>query len=99
MGMTVGHVIVSLVLIGFSFFAMQVTPSGDCTKLYKDQIQINKCNDMQVISSVIVIMTVVIVMLIVINGIFSKSEEKTERPWKLLPKGYDDKQNDEEVVN
>lgn len=99
MTLTVGHIIISLVLIGFSFFTMQVTPSGDCTKLYKDQIQINKCNGMQTISTIIVIMTVIIVMLIVINGIFSEPKNKTESPWKLLPKGYDKNRNNDEVDN
>ena len=92
MRLTYGSFITALVLIGFSFFVMQIVPSGDCTKLYQDKVQIKKCGELQTIGSIIVIMTVIIVMLIIVGSIFSKEEEtKTERPWRTLPKGFDDK--------
>lgn len=105
MQLTYGKVIMALVFIGFSFFVMQIVPSGDCTTLYKTQDDIKKCNAMQTIGLIVVIMTVIFVMLIVITSIFSKPEQDIRNKLAdnsgpahgTLPKGYDDKQNSSEV--
>lgn len=98
MQLTVGRIIFCLILIGFAFGVEELTPSGDCTKLYSDKSKIKQCETIQTLASVIVTMVVISVLLMIVGSIFAKPEEdKPERPWGKLPKGFD-KRNDE-VVN
>lgn len=93
MQLTIGRIIFCFILIGFAFVVSELSPAGDCSTLYSDKIKIKQCQTIQTLASIIVIMVIVSVLLMIIGSILSKSDDKPERPWNKLPKGFDKPKN------